>query len=374
VGPTTSSTLDFALAKSPAYYIARKPRQVGSLKLVGLMLSLTVSVWRSKFDSDEDDGDDDNDNKLMNDDGLGDDYSLDMAEAYRSSLLGKAMTTIQEVKDKSERGELAVDESLKQEYASSWLKQFFVLSFRNLRDLGRNPMVRITHDTHGTQPTTSFLTTLVCLQSTYVLVIQTLFMGLLMGSIYFDLGLDQSSIQVRGHSLIPSVAVIPPPSFLTFHAVRVATATESIGRALLRGDQPVLQHDLRPQPVYVLPSSPARDINEGQLTTNRCLPLSVLQERDVFNRERAAGVYSTSAYFVAKNLVHTHPPCPVSRFFRVHALTCDSSLCAAMLSDRFPLPMRHAATLQRSRVRYLPPPALAVRCVVCASAHRCQHG
>jgi hypothetical protein len=104
-----------------------------------------------KFDSDEDDGDDD---KLMNDDGLGDDYSLDMAEAYRSSLLGKAMTTIQEVKDKSERGELAVDESLKQEYASSWLKQFFVLSFRNLRDLGRNPMVRIRHDTHGTQPTT----------------------------------------------------------------------------------------------------------------------------------------------------------------------------------------------------------------------------
>ena len=116
------------------------------------MLSLTVSVWRSKFDSDEDDGDDGDDIKLMNDEGLGDDYSLDMAEAYRSSLLGKAMTTIQEVKDKSERGELAVDESLKQEYASSWLKQFFVLSFRNLRDLGRNPMVRITPDTHSRPP------------------------------------------------------------------------------------------------------------------------------------------------------------------------------------------------------------------------------
>lgn len=200
VGPTTtSSTLDFALAKSPAYYIARKPRQ---------------------FDSDEDDGDDDN--KLMNDDGLGDDYSLDMAEAYRSSLLGKAMTTIQEVKDKSERGELAVDESLKQEYASSWLKQFFVLSFRNLRDLGRNPM------------------------STYVLVIQTLFMGLLMGSIYFDLGLDQSSIQNRLGALF---FVVTNQSFSMISALNL-----------------------------------------------------FLQERDVFNRERAAGVYSTSAYFVAKNL------------------------------------------------------------------------
>jgi hypothetical protein len=33
VGPTTTnSTLDFALAKSPAYYIARKPRQVRLVK------------------------------------------------------------------------------------------------------------------------------------------------------------------------------------------------------------------------------------------------------------------------------------------------------------------------------------------------------
>lgn len=33
-------------------------------------------------------------------------------------------------------------------------------------------------------------------QATYVLLIQTVFMALLMGSIYFDIGLSQSSIQV----------------------------------------------------------------------------------------------------------------------------------------------------------------------------------
>lgn len=198
VGPTVGeSSLDFALARSPAYYIARKPQRVD-------------------LETDDDEEGE------TSDDGLGDDYCLDMAEAYRSSLLSKCLASIQEVKDKSERGELVINESLKREYASSWLKQFLILGIRNVRDLSRNPM------------------------STYVLVTQTLFMGLLMGSIYFDLGLDQSSIQNRVGALFFAVT---NQSFAMISTLNV-----------------------------------------------------FLQERDVFNRERAAGVYSTSAYFVAKNI------------------------------------------------------------------------
>lgn len=59
------------------------------------------------------------------------------------------------------------------EYASNFFKQFYFLSSRMLRNLFRNPMV------------------------TYAQLMQTIFMGLLVGSLYFDLGLSQGSIQNR---------------------------------------------------------------------------------------------------------------------------------------------------------------------------------
>jgi len=188
-------SLDMIPVTSPAYYIAKKPRKIG----------------------------DDEDEEPDCSDDIADDYCVDMAAAYRSTLLGQTLATIQEVKEKSDSGMLKIRQDLKKEYASNWFKQFFILSLRNLRDLLRNPM------------------------SSYVIIIQTIFMALLVGSIYFDLGLSQSSIQNRLGALF---FVLTNQSF-------------------------------------------------GMLSGLNLF----LQGRNLFNRERASGVYCTSAYFLSKLLV-----------------------------------------------------------------------
>ena len=63
------------------------------------------------------------------------------------------------------------------EYANNWLMQTFTLSKRILTTFVRNPLV------------------------TYAQLGQTLFMALLVGTIYFQIGDDQGSIQDRVGSL-----------------------------------------------------------------------------------------------------------------------------------------------------------------------------
>lgn len=77
-------------------------------------------------------------------------------------------------------------------------------------------------------------------QSSYVIIIQTIFMALLVGSIYFDLGLSQSSIQVRTNLVM---------NYMNW-ALHSAT-TEPSWSIVLRLDKSVIWHAVWSQPVYV---------------------------------------------------------------------------------------------------------------------------
>jgi ATP-binding cassette, subfamily G (WHITE), member 2 len=109
------------------------------------------------------------------------------------------------------------------EYASSFPRQVRILAKRTFIQVIRNPMV------------------------TYVQLIQTVFIALLVGSIYFQIGDDQGSIQDRVGALF---------------FVMTNNAFSMIGSLNI-----------------------------------------FLQERDLFNRERASGCYRTSTYFLSKTFV-----------------------------------------------------------------------
>lgn len=108
-------------------------------------------------------------------------------------------------------------------FAASFLVQFAECFKRNLKDTLRNPL------------------------TSFVLIIQSIFMGLLVGSIFFGLGYCQSDVQNRTGVVF----------FLLIN-----------------------------QAFSVVPSLQA-----------------FLQERPLFNRDRSAGVYSVPPYFLAKVLM-----------------------------------------------------------------------
>eukprot|EP01103_Thecamoeba_quadrilineata_P010903 TRINITY_DN2481_c0_g1_i2.p1 TRINITY_DN2481_c0_g1~~TRINITY_DN2481_c0_g1_i2.p1 ORF type:complete len:542 (+),score=70.89 TRINITY_DN2481_c0_g1_i2:28-1653(+) len=116
-------------------------------------------------------------------------------------------------------------------YASSWFRQTIYLGKRSFFNYLRNPM------------------------TTYAATFQTLFMALLVGSLYFDVGMTVQSIQNRAGALF---FTITNQAFSQFASLNL----------------------------FIL-------------------------ERDIFKRERASGTYRTSAYYIAKTLVET----PLSIFF-----------------------------------------------------------
>jgi len=109
------------------------------------------------------------------------------------------------------------------EYATGFFRQFVKLSQRSWRNVVRNPMV------------------------TYAQLGQTIFMALLMGTIYFQMQLDQGSIQDRVGALF---FVSTNQAFAMLSALNL-----------------------------------------------------LLEERELYNREVAGGTYRTSAYFLAKSVV-----------------------------------------------------------------------
>jgi len=155
--------------------------------------------------------------------------SEDLAAAYLNSKLYTAqLDTIKEICDHAREVEesdisLAKLKTNQREFAAIWPFQLWILCKRNVLNIFRNPM------------------------ATYIAWFQTVFMALLLGSIYWQIGLDQKSIQDRVGALF---FVITNAAFSNF----------------------------------------------GNLNL-------FMEERNNFNRERAAGLYSTSAYFLSKNLI-----------------------------------------------------------------------